>query len=85
MLDLVATGLASLRPGCAREYARPDVQVLLRTKRFVEANLGNPALNRNLVANAMGLSVRRLNQIFAAEEHIIVTLHQGGPAERGGG
>ncbi len=67
MLDLVATGLASLRPDCAREYARPDVQTLLRTKRFVEANLGNRALNRNLVASAMGLSVRRLNQIFAAE------------------
>ena len=67
MLDLIATGLASLRPECTREYARPDVQIQLRAKRFIQSNLGNQALDRTMVARAMGLSVRRLNQIFAGE------------------
>ncbi|WP_428669394.1 helix-turn-helix domain-containing protein [Roseibium sp.] len=66
LIDLIATGLASVAGGTA-ELSAPDRQVLLRTKAWIASQLGNPDLDRTMVAAAMGLSVRRLNSVFAKE------------------
>ncbi len=66
VLDLIATGLASLE-NSTFELSRPEQHILLRAKSYIHANLGNPNLTRRMVANAMGMSVRRLSDIFSKE------------------
>lgn len=67
LIDLIATGLAS--HGADKiELSSPEQHVLLRAKSFIRSNLGNPELDRNLVADEIGMSVRRLNDIFSKEE-----------------
>ncbi len=66
LIDLIATGLAAT----LREQATlssPEQHILLRAKTFIRNNLHDPDLDRNIVAVAMGMSVRRLNVIFAKE------------------
>ncbi len=66
LIDLIATGLAA--HGTERvTLSSPDQGALLRAKTFIRAHLGAPDLNRERVAAAVGLSVRRLNDIFAQE------------------
>ncbi len=67
LVDLMATGLATLE-GSAVELSMPEQHVLIRAKSFIQANVGNPDLDRTLVAKAIGMSVRRLNAIFAKED-----------------
>ena len=70
LIDLIATGLAS--HGADKiELSSPEQHVMLRAKSFVRANLGDPDLDRNLVAAEIGMSVRRLNDIFAKEEETV--------------
>lgn len=66
LIDLIATGLASQQDGPV-QLSSPEQQVMLRAKAFVRANLGNPDLDRHMVAAEVGLSVRRLNTLFAKE------------------
>ncbi len=66
VIDLIATGLASLE-NSSFELSRPEQHLMLRAKSYIHANLGNPALTRKVVAKAMGMSVRRLSDIFAKE------------------
>jgi AraC-like DNA-binding protein len=66
VLDLIATGLASLE-NSTFELSLPEQYILLRAKSFIHENLGNPNLTRKMVANAMGMSVRRLSDIFSKE------------------
>ena len=63
--DLIATGLASLDDATVT-LSQPDRQVLLRAHAFLEVNLADPTLNREKLSAAMGLSVRRLGEIFQA-------------------
>lgn len=70
LIDLIATGLAS-EIGQKAELSSPEQHVLLRAKNFVRANLGDPDLDRTLVADEIGMSVRRLNAIFAKEGYSI--------------
>lgn len=67
LIDLIATGLAT-ESACAVEMSSPELQILLRTRSFIRSNLGDPDLDRQRVAEEMGLSVRRLNDIFAKED-----------------
>lgn len=67
VIDLMATGLASLEDS-AFDLSQPEQNCLLRSEAFIHANLGNPDLDRNAVAQAVGLSVRRLNEIYAREK-----------------
>lgn len=67
IIDLMAAGFASVAE-TAYEVSRPAQQLLERARAYIEANLADPGLNRNEVAAAMGMSVRRLNEIFAQEE-----------------
>lgn len=66
LVDLIATGLASLED-VAAELSSSEQHILLRTKSFIQNNIGNPDLDRTLVAKMMGMSVRRLNELFAKE------------------
>lgn len=67
LIDLIATGLAA--HGADKiELSSPEQHVMLRAKSFIRANLGDPDLDRNRVASEIGMSVRRLNDIFAKEE-----------------
>ena len=63
VLDLIATGLASLE-NSAFELSQPEQIIMLRAKSYIHAHLGNPSLSRKMVANAIGMSVRRLSDIF---------------------
>ncbi len=66
VVDLMATGLASLEDS-AFELSLPEQNQLVRARAFIQSNLDNPDLDRNAVARAAGLSVRRLNEIFARD------------------
>jgi AraC-like DNA-binding protein len=66
VLDLIATGLASLA-NSTFELSQPEQHLILRAKSYIHANLSNPTLTRGLIARAMSLSVRRLSDIFAKE------------------
>lgn len=66
LIDLIATGLAT-GIGFTAELSSPERHILLRARSFIGANLGNPDLDRNMVSEHVGMSVRRLNGIFAKE------------------
>lgn len=66
LIDLIATGLAS-QDGSTFELSSPEQHVMLRAKSFIRNRMGDPALDRNLVADEIGMSVRRLNAIFSKE------------------
>lgn len=66
LIDLIATGLAAQSETHA-ELSSPEQHILLRAKSFIRGNLGNPELDRHMVAAEIGMSVRRLNAIFAKE------------------
>ncbi|MEP3778944.1 MAG: helix-turn-helix domain-containing protein [Paracoccaceae bacterium] len=70
LVDLIATGLAS-HSAEKIELSSPEQHVMLRAKSFVRANLGDPELDRTLVAREIGMSVRRLNEIFAKDDETI--------------
>ncbi|MEM7068627.1 MAG: helix-turn-helix domain-containing protein [Pseudomonadota bacterium] len=61
--DLFVAGLASLE-NAKYELSLPEQQILLRANALIHSNLKNPELDRNMLAAAMGMSVRRLNEIY---------------------
>lgn len=67
VIDLMATGLASLEDS-AFDLSLPEQSFLVRSNAFIQSNLNDPNLDRNAVARAVGLSVRRLNEIYAREQ-----------------
>ena len=72
LIDLIATGLAA--EGDSKiELSSPEQQVILRAKSYIRSNLGDPDLDRNAVAAAVGMSVRRLSDIFSREGASIST------------
>ncbi|WP_164933083.1 helix-turn-helix domain-containing protein [Tropicibacter alexandrii] len=64
LIDLIATGLAASR-GAEAELALPQQHAIMRARAFIAENIGDPDLDRTRVAAEVGLSVRRLNSIFA--------------------
>lgn len=72
MLDLIAAALAGLRRS-RYELSRPEQQLVLRARTFIRARLADPALDREMVARALGISVRRLSEIFAATEESVAS------------
>ncbi|MDD1780403.1 helix-turn-helix domain-containing protein [Enterovibrio sp. ZSDZ35] len=64
LIDLIATSLAPLR-GSRIELSQPEQQLLIRAKTFILANLQDASLNREDIAKSLGLSVRRLSEVFA--------------------
>ena len=72
LIDLIATGLAA-QSDTGVELSSPEQHVLIRAKSFIRAALSDPDLDRNRVAAEIGMSVRRLNDIFAKEETSIAS------------
>ena len=70
LLDLVATALANLQ-GSRLKLSLPEQHVLLRAKTHIQANLSNAGLNRESIAAEVGISVRRLSEIFALGDETI--------------
>lgn len=66
LVDTVATGLSALSPQ-APILSRPEHLLLSRAKAFVRANLRNQDLDRDVVAQAMGMSSRNLARAFARD------------------
>lgn len=62
-IDLI---VASIAERMAKEVPRPlhGTVVVQRAKAFVEANLGNPTLDPPQLAAAVGVSLRRLQELF---------------------
>lgn len=63
VIDLIAGGLASLDNGPI-SLSEPDQLMLLRARAYIEDHLADAELNRETLASAMGMSVRRLSEIF---------------------
>lgn len=63
--DLIA--LSAADPQQIRATARSRDVTLRRVKRFIEGRLGDPRLDPNMTAQALGLSIRYLNALFEAE------------------
>ncbi|WP_158964969.1 AraC-like ligand-binding domain-containing protein [Chachezhania sediminis] len=70
LTDLVATGLATLVGGDA-DLKLPEQTILHRARVFIDETLSDPDLDRVRVASALGLSVRRLNELFQKEGYSI--------------
>jgi len=70
LIDLIATGLAAEGHDKV-ELSSPEQHVLLRAKSFIRSNIGCPELDRNMVSKEMGMSVRRLNDIFSKQHESI--------------
>ena len=66
LIDMVATGLSSLEAS-RPELSLPEQLTAVRAKAFIQSNLDNPAPDCTRVANAVGISLRRLSDIFAGE------------------
>ena len=67
LIDLIATGLAS--HGADKiELSSPEQHLMLRAKSFIRGHLGAPDLDRNRVAQEIGMSVWRRNDSFAKED-----------------
>ncbi|MFK7997319.1 MAG: helix-turn-helix domain-containing protein [Granulosicoccus sp.] len=73
LIDLIATGLASQGVQKA-ELQLPEQQLMLRAKTYITDNLGDPELDRHQVATHIGMSVRRLNEIFSKQGQSLSTL-----------
>jgi len=70
ILDLIATGLASIKKSTF-ELSQPEQYMLLRAKSFIHSNLCNPNLTREVIADAMGVSTRKLSNTFAKEKSTV--------------
>lgn len=70
LIDLIATGLASDSMDKIT-LLYPEQQLLLKAKAFIRSNLGAPDLDRHRVAAKMGISLRRLNNIFVKQDESI--------------
>ncbi|MBT8154666.1 helix-turn-helix transcriptional regulator [Epibacterium ulvae] len=72
LMDLIATGLAS-ESADKVVLSSPEQHVLLRAKSFIRSNLGNPDLDRKMVADEINMSVRCVGKIFAKEDVTLST------------
>ncbi len=70
LIDLIATGLAAGRSSVV-DLALPEQQAILRVRSLIASQFFDPKLDRNRVAQEVGISVRRLNSIFAKHDSSI--------------
>lgn len=64
LIDLIATGLATTH-GAQMDLSSPQQHLMMRARAFIASQIGDPDLDRTRVAAEVGISVRRLNGIFA--------------------
>lgn len=65
LLDLIGSGLATIGGTPDRAERRNDTLTMLRVCALIAGHVGDPEFDRSAVARATGLSVRRLNELFA--------------------
>lgn len=70
ILDLLVAAFAGMDTRRHQLHSH-DQLVLLRAREFITKNLSDPDLNRDAVARAVGLSVRRLNEVFQTDSSSI--------------
>lgn len=70
IIDLLVSGFAALGPG-QFELNSNDQMTLYRARAYIAVHLREPDLQRDRVAQSVGLSVRRLNEIFQKEDSSI--------------
>ncbi len=70
IVDLFVTGLASLQEA-RHELSKPEQQVLLRADAIIQSNLHSADFDRNALASAMGMSLRRLSEIYQSDKRSI--------------
>jgi AraC family transcriptional activator of tynA and feaB len=66
--ELVAASLQEVINGSAPRLSEHRSVALIRVKSFIEEHLHDPGLDPEAVARGVRLSVRYINQLFAAEE-----------------
>ena len=66
IVDLIATGLATLDHSKV-ELAKPAQNLMIRANAYINENIADPDLDRNNLANALGISLRRLSELFKLE------------------
>lgn len=70
ILDLLVAALAGMDAG-RHQFHSHNQLILLRAREFIAKELSNTNLNREAVAHAVGLSVRRLNEVFQEDSSSI--------------
>jgi AraC family transcriptional activator of tynA and feaB len=65
-LDLLSLAIATVSPGATRQ-PRGQSLSLTQIKAYIELNLSNPELNTAMIVDAVGLSPRYINALFAKE------------------
>ena len=70
IVDLFVTGLASLDQA-RYSLSRPEHQILLRAETIIRRHLQHPNFDREALSSAMGMSVRRLSEIFRNDDRSI--------------
>ncbi|WP_305983880.1 helix-turn-helix domain-containing protein [Roseibium sp. MMSF_3544] len=70
VVDLFVTGLASLKE-MRFELSQPERQLLLRADAAIRANFHDPDFDRAALASTLGVSVRRLSEVFRADQRSI--------------
>jgi AraC family transcriptional regulator, positive regulator of tynA and feaB len=76
-LSLIATTIpyilsVAFRPHLKSRLSSRDVQHRERIKEFVRRNLRDPRLNSSFIAKGVGLSLRRLHELFASEPETLM-------------
>ncbi len=66
IIDLVVASLSTMNDGSYHLQSHEKL-ILLRARAYIAKNLTKPELNREDVAANVGLSVRRLNEIFQSD------------------
>lgn len=66
LMDLVSTGLSTL-PDVSYELSRPKKMLLARARAAIRLHLRDDALDRQFLADRMGMSARNLGRVFEAE------------------
>jgi AraC-like DNA-binding protein len=65
VIDLLCSGVAAISSQAPGDLSRGALLTTLRIESFIASNLRNPDLSRTDVACAMGMSVRRINELLA--------------------
>lgn len=66
IIDLLVAAFAGMDAG-RHQFHSHDQLIALRAREFITKELSNTNLNREAVAHAVGLSVRRLNEVFQTD------------------
>lgn len=63
LIDLIATGLAATNASSI-DLKQPEQHILVRTRNVIAERITDPDLNREQVAQIVGISVRHLNHVL---------------------